>query len=215
MKRAGIAAALAVVAGACSTSPTAKHAASTTAPQAQRTTTTAAACASLPTTTAAGGSGKEVNPPGDIPDNQAFVVFQPPSGEYSVKVPEGWAQTSDAHGVLFSDKFNAIRVEVTASPAAPTVDFARSVDFAQVVAADPCASLVSIASVSRSAGPAVLIRYQTNAARDAVTGKVVRQDVERYEFWKNGRQANVTLSGAVGSDNVDPWKIVTESFTWH
>jgi len=47
-----------------------------------------------------------------------------------------------------------------------------------------------------------------------VTGKVVRDDVERYEFWRGGTEAVLTLSGAAGSDNVDPWRLVTDSFTW-
>jgi hypothetical protein len=42
----------------------------------------------------------------------------------------------------------------------------------------------------------------------------VRQDVQRYTFWKNGNQVVLTLSGAVGADNVDPWHIVTDSFRW-
>jgi len=38
--------------------------------------------------------------------------------------------------------------------------------------------------------------------------------VERYEFWKNGTAVIITLSSAAGSDNVDPWKTVTDSFVW-
>ena len=33
------------------------------------------------------------SPPGDIPDNQAFVRY-PAGGDYSVKVPEGWARSA-------------------------------------------------------------------------------------------------------------------------
>ena len=43
---------------------------------------------------------------------------------------------------------------------------------------------------------------------------VVPDAVERYEFWRGGTEAVVTLSGAAGSDNVDPWRLVTDSFTW-
>jgi hypothetical protein len=31
----------------------------------------------------------ETNPAGDIPDNQAFVPFTPPTGLFTVTVPEG------------------------------------------------------------------------------------------------------------------------------
>src|ERR1700681_2783039 len=30
------------------------------------------------------GNGPEASPPGDIPDNQAYVTYQPPAGRYSV-----------------------------------------------------------------------------------------------------------------------------------
>jgi hypothetical protein len=47
-----------------------------------------------------------------------------------------------------------------------------------------------------------------------VTGKVVLQDVERYVFWQAGTRATITLSSPKGSDNVDPWRKVTNSFGW-
>lgn len=47
-----------------------------------------------------------------------------------------------------------------------------------------------------------------------MTGKVVSQDVQRYEFWKNGTTVSMTLAAPVGSDNVDPWSTVTNSFRW-
>lgn len=42
----------------------------------------------------------------------------------------------------------------------------------------------------------------------------VTEAVERYVFWKGGREVILTLSGPKGSDNVDPWHAVTESFRW-
>jgi hypothetical protein len=60
----------------------------------------------------------------------------------------------------------------------------------------------------------VLVTYRASSAADAVTGKRVTLDVERYEFWRNGTQVTITLSAPQGSDNVDPWKRVTESFAW-
>jgi hypothetical protein len=47
-----------------------------------------------------------------------------------------------------------------------------------------------------------------------VTGKSVQLDVQRYAFFKSGKETVLTLSGAVNADNVDPWKIVTDSFRW-
>jgi len=39
--------------------------------------------------------------------------------------------------------------------------------------------------------------------------------IERFELYRHGRGgAVIDLSSAVGSDNVDPWRIVSESFRW-
>ena len=49
---------------------------------------------------------------------------------------------------------------------------------------------------------------------DPVTGKTRVDAVERYVFFRAGKQVTLTLSGPNGADNVDPWRIVTDSFGW-
>jgi hypothetical protein len=71
-----------------------------------------------------------------------------------------------------------------------------------------------VTTVARPAGRVVLIRYQARSRRDEVTGRTIVNDVERYEFWKAGQLAVVTLQAPHGSDNVDPWRVVTTSFRW-
>jgi hypothetical protein len=71
-----------------------------------------------------------------------------------------------------------------------------------------------VTSVQRPAGSAVLLTYQADSAPNEVTGKVVTDAVERYEFFSGGSEVVLTLSGPVGSDNVDPWRTVTDSFRW-
>jgi hypothetical protein len=71
-----------------------------------------------------------------------------------------------------------------------------------------------VSQVARAAGPAVRVTYRAASVPDAVTGKRVLEDVERYEFWHGGKLAAVTLSSPHGSDNVDPWRKVTDSFSW-
>ena len=56
----------------------------------------------------------ETNPPGDIPDNQAFVPY--PGAGFTVTIPEGWARSSAGSSVVFSDKYNSITI--TPAPAA-------------------------------------------------------------------------------------------------
>jgi hypothetical protein len=68
--------------------------------------------------------------------------------------------------------------------------------------------------VRLAGGPAVEIVYQVNSQPNAVTGRQYRLVVERFEFYRSGRGAVLSLSCAVGSDNVDPWRIVSESFHW-
>ena len=54
----------------------------------------------------------EKNPPGDIPDDQVFITYASPLG-FALKVPEGWARTDRADGVVFADKYGRIEVAVT------------------------------------------------------------------------------------------------------
>ena len=165
-------------------------------------------------TVAGSSDGPETNPPGDIPDNQAFVAYSPPDNLYSVKVPEGWARTESAGAVAFTDKLNRIELRVVDAPVAPTVDSVKADDVAALAAANACFELGDVTSVKRTAGTAVRVTYRADASADPVTGKVVHDDVERYAFWKDGKEVVLTLSGPAGSDNVDPWRTVTDSFGW-
>ncbi|HWS46312.1 MAG TPA: hypothetical protein VN636_10655 [Acidimicrobiia bacterium] len=156
----------------------------------------------------------ELNPAGDIPDNQVFVKYTAPDGRYSVVVPEGWARTSGGGTTVFADHFNSIRVEVQSRGNAPTTATARAVDVPALQRSALGFTLGDVTSISRSSGPVVLVTYRADSTPDAVTGKSVRLDVERYEFWRNGTQVTLTLSAPQGSDNVDPWMKVTQSFAW-
>jgi hypothetical protein len=210
-----------VVLGACSAGGS-KHATSssttsglvTTPPGATASTAATPSSCSAPVTVAGSNSGPESSPPGDIPDNQAFVAYSPPDNLYAVRYPEGWARKANPAGVMFSDKLNAIDIAVVDAPAAPTVASVKTDDAARLAATTRCFELVDVTTVTRKAGAAVLVRFKADAAPDSVTGKVVRDEVERYAFWNNGKEVVLTLSAPAGSDNVDPWKIVTDSFTW-
>jgi hypothetical protein len=145
-------------------------------------------------------NGREASPPGDIPDNQAYVAYSPPGGGFSVKVPEGWARTQSGGTTTFTDKLNTIQMEPVAGPC-PTVASAK--------AKQPAGGKVT--QVNRKAGSAILVTYVGDSKPNAVTGKVHSNDVQRYIFCKGGKQVVLTLSGPKGADNVDPWKIVTDS----
>ncbi len=155
----------------------------------------------------------ESNPAGDIPDTQAFVDYSPAGGGYRVQVPEGWARTDSAAATLFSDKYNTIRIETAAARIAPTVQSGQA-ELSAMKATEKGFTPGGGASAARQAGAAVLITYQSDSAVNQVTGKVVSQAVERYEFFQNGTTVVLTLSAPVGSDNVDPWRTITDSFRW-
>jgi hypothetical protein len=166
----------------------------------------------------AGGGGapapQETNPPGDIPDTTAYVAYRPPSGQYEIKVPEGWARTTSGNAVSFTDKLNTVRLETVAAASAPTVDSARTTDVPPIQAGAMRFSLTKVEMVKRKAGDAVLVTYKAESPVDPVTNKVVPDAFERYEFWRSGTEVVVTLSGPVNADNVDPWRTVTDSFRW-
>jgi hypothetical protein len=179
--------------------------------------TTSTTAASSPTTSVAGAvdpNAPETNPPGDIPDNQVFIPYRATSGDFTVKVPEGWSQSSDGSAVVFTDNFNSVRIEQTQASQPPTVDSVTATVVSEIAAAAPNYEAGNVESVSRNAGDAILVTYRTDSAPNEVTGKVIHLDVERYEFFSNGRLVTLTLSGPQGADNVDPWRIVTDSFQW-
>jgi hypothetical protein len=156
----------------------------------------------------------EVSPAGDIPDNQAFVAFTPSNGGFSVKVPEGWSRTTRAGATTFTDKLNAVRVEAMPAGAPPTVRDARQTEVRKLASSVNGFQAGTVDAVTRRGGKAVRITYLASAKPNAVTGKAGTDAVERYVFFHNGRDLVLTLSGPKGADNVDPWRIVTDSVRW-
>ncbi|MEV6126677.1 hypothetical protein AB0M05_07625 [Streptomyces violaceusniger] len=161
-----------------------------------------------------GPAPTESNPPGDIPDNQVYVAYRPPAGGFTVKVPEGWARSS-AHGTTtFSDKLNKVEVSQSSTGTAPTVQSVKTGTVPALRKQATHFALGGVTTVHRKAGQAVRITYRTDSAPNQVTGKSVRDSVERYVFFHNGRQVVLTLTGPTGADNVDPWRIVSDSLRW-
>jgi hypothetical protein len=156
----------------------------------------------------------ESNPPGDIADSIAFVPYRSTSGGFTIKTPEGWARTTSNGSVLFTDKLNTVHVTWTPAGSTPTVTSAKKVEVPQLKRTTRAFTLKSVTTASLPAGPAVLVTYQANSDPNPVTGKQYRQDVLRYELYHQGKEVVITLLSPVGADNVDPWRIVTESLSW-
>lgn len=199
---------LAVVTVSCSSGKTSSPAAAPTSrPPA------ATGCGPKATTAPGATAAGDAAVSGDIPDTQAYVTY-PAADGYRIDVPEGWGRSQSGTTVAFTDKFNAIRVEVVPAVVAPTVAEATAREVGALAVVAPCFQAGQVSQVTRKAGSAILITFKADSAQDPVTGKIVRLDVERYEFWRSGKEAVVTLSSPTGSDNVDPWKRVTDSFAW-
>ncbi len=148
----------------------------------------------------------ESNPPGDIPDNLAFVRYTNDAGRYSFTHPEGWAQTGSGTAVLFTDKLNGVTSDVGDATTAPTVETANQQDVPALQASQPAFELTDVSAVSGAYGSGVRIVYRRNSEPDPVTGRQYRDEVERYEIVSGGREVVMELFGPVGADNVDAYR---------
>lgn len=155
----------------------------------------------------------EVVEPGDIPDDQVFVTFPSSDGSYSIDVPEGWARSEQDGIVTFTDKYNSVSVQSSTAASAPTVQSVTDAGLADV-STDPTFHLTDVSPVTRTAGDGILATFEIGSTPNDVTGKSALLAVERYVFFHDGNEVVLTLSGAKGADNVDPWKIVSDSLTW-
>jgi hypothetical protein len=149
---------------------------------------------------------------GDIPDNQNFLVYKDTSAGFAIKYPEGWSQKKSPGGIDFQDKNNLVRVAVHKG-SAPTVASVTA-DVNKLKATNPTLKAQAPKQVSLKAGPAIKVSYTTTSAPNPVTGKRVVLMVDRYELGKKGRVAVIDLGTPTGVDNVDAYRMMSESFAW-
>jgi hypothetical protein len=177
------------------------------------------------TTAASGASGSSASPgvgalsaeaqsaaTGDIPDNQVFLIFADPVAGYRMSYPEGWTRKGDGRDVTFSDKNNIVHVVVANGPA-PTVASVQS-ELIALQRRNPTLKFTPPRTVTVRSGPAIKTRYMTESAPNPVTGKSVLLIVDRYELAHAGRRATVDLGTAKGVDNVDAYRMMSNSFRW-
>lgn len=154
----------------------------------------------------------EVSPPGDIPDNQAFVPFV--GQGFVVKVPEGWAQSAQGDATRFADKFNTIEVIVLPDPGAKGPEAARDALLADLAAKGRAVAITKSAIVKTAAGPALHVTFDSNSDPDPVTTKQLREENEAYVWGHGDHMVELVLSAPKGADNVDSWKLISSSFRW-
>lgn len=157
----------------------------------------------------------EKNPPGDIPDTQVFIDYVSPKDGFSLKVPEGWARTDRADGARFVDKLDGVVLTRSDAAQPPTVDSVKK-DYVGVIEQEERAVKIdSVKAVKLPAGSAIRIVYSSNSSPNAVTSKQVRLENQRFLFFNDGELVALELYAPAGADNVDQWKLMSESFRWH
>jgi hypothetical protein len=141
----------------------------------------------------------------NIPEDQAFVRYADPAATFVVSIPEGWSQTTNGAETAFTSGRNIIRIRSVRTPARPSA--ADRIDEMPQLAADiPGFQLSAVSTVEVPAGTAVMITY--------TAGESDIDEVQRYEFWRDGHQLTISLSSPQGSNNSTPWQIVVDSLQW-
>ena len=200
-----------LVAGCSSSSPTAGT------PSASAPAVTASAApasaepSAAPSAAAQSAVAAESNPPGDIPDNIAFIAYTNTAGRYRFTHPEGWAEKTHGSTVTFTDKLNGVQASTGTATTAPATATAKQQEVPELSRSQAAFELRTITDATVPAGHGVRIVYRRNSAPDAVTGRQYRDEVERYELVGNGREVIVELFGPVGADNVDAYRTMITS----
>ena len=190
--------------------PSSSVSSSATAPATPSKTPSAVASSSTPSAPAA----TEFNPPGDIPDDAVFVDHTARGTHVHFSVPEGWAQTRSGPVTTYTDKYNSVSIEVRQQSKPSTVASAKAHDVPKLQATVSSFQLKDVAPTTRQHGSGIEITYLLDSPPNQVTGKVVRDAVERFQFWHAGEEAILSLTGPENADNVDPWQIVSDSLQW-
>lgn len=155
----------------------------------------------------------ETNPPGDIPDDQVFITYTSPDG-FDLKVPEGWSRTAIDHGIRFFDKYDEIDATSGTASVASTPSTANAHEVPSLQAAGHAVRVTAVKDVKLAGGPAVRISYLSNSAPNPVTNKQIRLEHERFILFRNGKTVTLDLAAPAGADNVDQWRLISNSFQW-
>lgn len=152
----------------------------------------------------------EKSPPGDIPDTQVFIVYRSAAG-FSMKVPEGWSRTDRPDGAVFADKYDTVDVSVAPVGQEPTVTSVKAHEAQALAAAGHAVTIASIKAIKLAGGQAVEIDYTANSDPNAVTGKQIRLERVRYLIAGKGKLVTLDMAAPKGADNVDQWKLMSNS----
>ena len=88
----------------------------------------------------------ESSPPGDIPDDTAFVAYGT-AGGFGIQVPEGWGRTNADSSVTFTDNLNTVTASWLPASSAPTVESATQNEVPQLQGTERAFQLQDVTSV--------------------------------------------------------------------
>jgi hypothetical protein len=149
---------------------------------------------------------------GDIPDNQVFLTYDNRAYGYAIRYPEGWARKGSGANVTFQDKANVISVLVVRG--APPSPAYVSAGIAKLKRTDPSIRVGAARTLTIGGVPVVKLTYTRLSSPDPVTGKRLPLTIDRYEYAHAGKVAIIDLDTPVGVDNVDAYRMISETFRW-
>ena len=149
---------------------------------------------------------------GDIPDTQVYLTYTNPGVGYSMSYPEGWTRKGSGDNVTISNNNNIIHVVISTGGAATTAGVATELN--HLKQSTPTLKFTAPKNIQLKSGPAVKATYSTRSAPNPVTGKSVLLIVDRYELSGHGKRATVDLGTPQGVDNVDAYRMISNSFRW-
>jgi hypothetical protein len=159
------------------------------------------------------GATAATNPPGDIPDTQAFVTYTSPGGAFRALYPEGWARTVAGNDATFVWNYDGERLGWVAATAAPTASPSDPSIVALTKRFDAIAAL-HVTTATLPAGKTIVATFTSQSKPDPVTAKRLRLENSTFVFYRAGRVATLDLWAPMGADNVDQWQKLSRSFAW-
>ena len=148
-------------------------------------------------------------PGGDIPDSAVYLRYT--GRGFSVEYVEGWLQTATAHGVTFSDKDSSAIVDLRPRLGGDLSAYVQKTDLSRLTRT-PGFRREGLARDAIGGYRTVRLTYYGQSAPDAVTGKTVALQVDRYYVQGPRALAVLTLATPLGVDNADGFRRIAHSF---
>jgi hypothetical protein len=126
--------------------------------------------------------------------------------------PEGWTRKGSGNDVTFSNNNNIIHVVISKAGPATTASVAAELN--QLKQSVSSLTFTAPQNIQLKSGSVVKATYSTRSSPNPVTGKTVLLIVDRYQLSNRGKRATLDLGTPKGVDNVDAYRMISNSFRW-